>query len=145
MSQVHVRIKLFAGGGCLWNPGQGAIGFIVFNENDWELDRRYWRIGYSTNNRANYEALIEGLKFIRRYSPAYVNCFLENKLVVNQAKGWWSVKDEKLKRLWDRLLNNGYYFLKVNYILVKSTHPIILEVEKLINRALDGDEMKDWI
>ena len=78
------RIELFAGGGCLLNPGQGAIGFIVLDGGR-ELDRRYWCIGHSTNNRATYESLIEGLEFIRRYTPGYVNCFLENKLVVNHA------------------------------------------------------------
>lgn len=88
MYETHGRIKLFAGGGCLWNPGQGAIGFIVLGEDDRELDRRYWCIGRSTNNRATYRSLIEGLEFIKRYIPSYVNCYLENKLVVNQAKRW---------------------------------------------------------
>ncbi|MCK4932524.1 MAG: reverse transcriptase-like protein, partial [Candidatus Aminicenantes bacterium] len=126
---MHDRIKLFAGGGCLWNPGKGAIGFIVCDKDGYELDRRYWCIGHSTNNRATYESLIEGLEFIRRYTPGYVNCFLENKLVVNQAKGWWSVNNNELKWLLNRVNNNESYFVRVYYTLVKSTHPMILEVE----------------
>ena len=66
------RIKLFTDGGCRGNPGPGAIGFIITDENNNVLDEFAECIGEATNNRAEYSALIRGLDCAARHTRGTV-------------------------------------------------------------------------
>lgn len=52
-----------------------------------------------TNNQAEYEALIEGLKLVIEWKPDRVLIYLDSKLVVEQIKGNWKIKEPDLQRL----------------------------------------------
>ncbi|PIR71018.1 MAG: ribonuclease H, partial [Candidatus Nealsonbacteria bacterium CG10_big_fil_rev_8_21_14_0_10_40_24] len=59
-------------------------------------------IGEATNNQAEYQAVIEGLKKIKDISKnnlTEVRCFLDSKLVVEQLNQKYKIKDENLKQL----------------------------------------------
>ena len=61
-------------------------------------------IGEATNNEAEYIALIKGLEYLIEINELSVNCYLDSKLVVEQAKGNYRVRAEnliELKRLMD--------------------------------------------
>ena len=58
MSKV---VKLFTDGGSRGNPGPGAIGLLILDEQNKEIDSYKECIGHTTNNRAEYQALIKGL------------------------------------------------------------------------------------
>jgi ribonuclease HI len=54
------EIKLFTDGGSRGNPGPAAIGMVILDHNDQELETHSECIGHATNNRAEYRALLEG-------------------------------------------------------------------------------------
>jgi ribonuclease HI len=56
-------------------------------------------IGTATNNVAEYLALIEGLAAVSEWTPERVEVFLDSKLVVEQVKGNYRVKNAALKPL----------------------------------------------
>ena len=143
MYQSYYRVKLYVCGSFFWKLRKGAIAFIVFDKDGFKLDERHWSVYNTTTHRASYKALSEGLEFVRRYRPALVDCYLENKLVVYQAKEWWAIHNHELRKLWDAVVRNEKYFKKVYYNLVKSIQPEMLEVHKFIDRALGGDENKE--
>ena len=58
-------------------------------------------LGVATNNQAEYQAVIEALKWLSQQTSngqqLIVNFYLDSQLVVNQIKGLFKVKDENLK------------------------------------------------
>ncbi len=130
------EVKLVTDGGCRGNPGQGAVGFIIFDENKRVLARVGKRIGYTTSNRAEYSALIEGLGHAAKYTKGIVHCFLDSELVVKQVKQEWRIKDDELEKLFYQVLDNESAFKKVTYTHLSRTHLAIRAVDKIVNQAL---------
>jgi ribonuclease HI len=56
-------------------------------------------LGAMTNNQAEYHALIEGLKLVDEWKPDRLEIYLDSKLVVEQVRGNWKIKEPDLKRL----------------------------------------------
>jgi ribonuclease HI len=52
-----------------------------------------------TNNQAEYHALIEGLKAVRDWKPDKLEILLDSKLVVEQVKGNYRIKEPELQKL----------------------------------------------
>ncbi len=132
------EVKLVTDGGCRGNPGPGAIGFILFDLNGKEITRGSKIVGDTTNNRVEYLALIEGLACAAEHTSGTVHCFLDSQLVVKQVKDEWKIKDEELKRLYFKVLENESVFVKVTYTHLRRTHPDIEAVDRIVNETLDG-------
>lgn len=56
-------------------------------------------LGTMTNNQAEYHALIEGLKAVREWNPDRLEILIDSKLVVEQIKGSYRIKEPELQRL----------------------------------------------
>ena len=56
------EVRVYTDGGCRGNPGAGAIGIVLLDGSNNELHTHAECIGETTNNRAEYMALIKGLK-----------------------------------------------------------------------------------
>ncbi len=56
-------------------------------------------IGNATNNQAEYQALIDGLKAIADWEPDSLDVYLDSKLIVEQVNGKWRVKEPGLQEL----------------------------------------------
>ena len=78
------NVKLYTDGGCRGNPGPGAIAFRILDENNNELERGSECIGHTTNNRAEYHALIKGLECAAKHTRGIVRCYLDSELVIKQ-------------------------------------------------------------
>ena len=63
------------------------------------LQARHGWLGRMTNNQAEYRALIEGLKTVRAWKPDRLEIYLDSKLVVEQVKGQYKIKEPELQRL----------------------------------------------
>ena len=97
-------MKVFTDGGARGNPGPAAIGVVVQDEQGrtvYELGRT---IGETTNNVAEYRAVIGALEWIKSQPrPAVVNFYSDSTLVVNQLQGLWKIKQAHLKPLIDEV------------------------------------------
>ena len=83
-------------GGARGNPGPGAIGVIV-RDDEKILTKYSGEVGkFVTNNIAEYEALIKALELASNYTNDELTCFLDSELVVKQLLGEYRVKDPKL-------------------------------------------------
>jgi probable phosphoglycerate mutase len=56
-------------------------------------------VGKATNNEAEYRALIEGLKAVSKWKPDRLEIYLDSKLVVEQIKGKYKIKEPRLQVL----------------------------------------------
>jgi len=96
---------IFADGGARGNPGPAAIGFIIKDSKGKILKREGKYIGETTNNVAEYQAVVESLKWIKKnlinsvVSINSINFFLDSKLIVNQLNGLFKIKNSNLRSL----------------------------------------------
>ncbi|MFH0873556.1 MAG: ribonuclease HI family protein [Candidatus Komeilibacteria bacterium] len=127
------KISLYTDGGARGNPGPAAIGVVAYSgtEQLWTI-KRY--IGETTNNQAEYQALIAGLTKAAGSSNE-LSCYLDSELVVKQLRGEYRVKDRGLQPLVRQVVTLLQKFSAVNF------HHIAREKNKvadhLVNEALD--------
>jgi len=67
-------VNLFTDGGCRGNPGPGAIGITIFDPENNLLYEHSECIGNTTNNRAEYTALLKGLDLCAKFTRKKVCC-----------------------------------------------------------------------
>lgn len=93
-------------GGARGNPGPAAIGVVIENEVDGNVVAEFGKtIGETTNNTAEYQAVIEALDFLlraemrERGSVQSISFYLDSTLVVNQLNGLFKIKQPHLREL----------------------------------------------
>lgn len=95
-----MNLHIYTDGGSLNNPGQAAIAYAVFSENQL-VTKSFKRIGLATNNVAEYSALIEALGFVKTIinTVKSVRVFSDSLLMINQLNGLYKMKDAGLREL----------------------------------------------
>lgn len=97
------KFTIFCDGGARGNPGPAAIAFVVIADGK-TIYKFAKAIGKATNNVAEYQAVIEALKWLKNKSPitnyqSPITFFLDSQLIVNQLRGFYKIKDAKLRNL----------------------------------------------
>ena len=89
-----------ADGGARSNPvGPAAYGAVVY-ENEKVVKELGAAIGVASNNVAEYQGLIAGLKAVNEIDPtATILVKMDSKLVVEQMSGRWKVKHPNMQKL----------------------------------------------
>lgn len=82
------------------NPGKAGAGAIV--EIDGREERLSKSLGRATNNEAEYEALILGLRFAKAQGAREVTVRGDSQLVIRQLQGRYRVNAENLAPLYDQ-------------------------------------------
>ncbi|ADJ16206.1 ribonuclease HI [Halalkalicoccus jeotgali] len=90
------RVHLYFDGGSRGNPGPAAIGWVLVSS-DGIVAEGNERIGETTNNRAEYEALARGLEVAREYGFDAVEVRGDSQLVVKQVRGEWDANDPGMR------------------------------------------------
>jgi ribonuclease HI len=126
-------------GGARGNPGSGAIGVIV--RNDEKILTRYSaKIGkFVTNNIAEYEALIKALELASRFTKDELTCVLDSELVVKQLLGEYRVRNQKLLPLFLKVQKLQENFKSIKYIHVSRWNKFQIIVDELLNNELDKE------
>ena len=78
-----------------------GIGGVIYKESE-ELITFSEYLDNSTNNEAEYESLIHGLKLLVNLSILNVNIFSDSELVVRQINGEYKVKNVRMKKLYQK-------------------------------------------
>jgi probable phosphoglycerate mutase len=97
---THPAVIVEADGGSRGNPGPAGYGAVVFEPTTRAvLAERSESIGTETNNVAEYRGLIAGLTAADELGARDVAVRMDSKLVVEQMKGTWQVKNPALRDL----------------------------------------------
>lgn len=133
-------IKMFTDGGSRNNPGLAAIGVWIET-----LNKKYSEyIGEKTNNEAEYEALIFGLKKIKsligkeKAKKTEVECYLDSELVVKQLNHEYKLSEKHIQDLFIKVWNLMPDFQKVSFCHIMREENKIADA--LVNEALDARE-----
>jgi ribonuclease HI len=89
-------------GGARGNPGPAAIGVLIGDSEGREIARFGEKIGRTTNNVAEYRAVIAALEWVLKNAGEKiegVKFYLDSSLVVNQLNGLFRVKENHLREL----------------------------------------------
>ena len=125
-------------GGSRGNPGPAAIGALVLDPSTVPPRRLATvseRIGVTTNNVAEYRALIAGLEAATATPARAAHVRGDSLLVIEQLAGRWKVKQPHLKTLHAqaRALLDRYEEIELAH--VRREHNV--EADALVNAALD--------
>ena len=126
-------IKIYTDGAARGNPGPAVVGYVIFKK-DKLLKKSARYIGKSTNNIAEYRAVINALRIAPKKKEIVL--YSDSKLVVNQITGKFKVKKEHLKKLHDKVKELSAK-LEIKFKWASRDTPGIAIVDSLINRELD--------
>jgi probable phosphoglycerate mutase len=99
-----VKLVVEADGGARGNPGPAGYGAVVCDVESGEvLAEAADGLGVTTNNVAEYQGLLAGLRaaaaLAERMPVTEVEVRMDSKLVVEQMSGRWKIKNETLRPL----------------------------------------------
>ena len=123
-------------GGARGNPGPAGIGVVLKDaETGKVLAEISEYIGETTNNVAEYKAVIVGLEKAKELGATVIRCFLDSQLIVEQLKQNYKVKDANLATLFVKTWNIMRGFRDVTFTHIeraKNKH-----ADRLVNEAID--------
>jgi ribonuclease HI len=90
------RAHVYFDGASRGNPGPAAVGYAIATA-DGVVAEGGERIGETTNNRAEYAALIRSLEVARDHGFDEVDVRGDSELIVKQVRGEWSANDPGLR------------------------------------------------
>ena len=127
------KVIIYVDGASRGNPGEAAIGAVIKDKQGRLIASISQRIGYATNNQAEYRAVIAALEKALKMGVREVELKADSELVVKQLKGEYRVKRVTLKPLYERVrqLQGKLELLTVRHIPREQN----AEADNLANRA----------
>jgi ribonuclease HI len=132
---LYNKIFINTDGASRGNPGPAAIGVTLKNSDEEIIATISEKIGITTNNQAEYRALIAGLKKALSLGAKEVVIRADSELMVKQLLGVYRVKNADLKPLYEEVkrLSRGLANCKIAAIPRERNK----EADNLANLALD--------
>lgn len=131
------KVITYTDGASRGNPGHAGIGVLIYNEEEEKILQDFRYIGQTTNNEAEYRALLLALDQAQEVTRDQVECYLDSELVVRQLNGQYAMKSEKLAKFFQEVKNRIKQFSSVTFTHVRREHPQLQLADKLANRAID--------
>ncbi|MCT7971627.1 ribonuclease HI family protein [Laspinema olomoucense] len=96
-------ITIYSDGASRRNPGPAGAGAVLLDEQGNILNKVCKYLGETTNNQAEYQAAILGLKTALEMGATRVQLRADSELMVKQLLGQYQVKKPELKPLYDQV------------------------------------------
>jgi len=139
------KLIIYTDGGSRGNPGPAAGGVVIKNDTGGIILKTSKYLGETTNNVAEYEALILALqkakgifKKCRDGDLSRLECYLDSELVVKQLNHEYKIKDEGMQKLFITVWNLTLDFDSVKFIHIPREENKL--ADEMVNRELDGRE-----
>jgi ribonuclease HI len=135
MDRAHSKLVLHVDGGARGNPGPAAIG-VVLSEPDGEILTTFSaKIGETSNNVAEYRALLRGLELAAEHGAREVEVINDSELVARQVTGVYKVKHPAMRELHSEVIAALARFDSWSIVSVPRAQNA--EADALVNEALD--------
>jgi len=130
-------LHTYSDGGARGNPGPAAIGAVLCDEQGRVVEEQARCIGETTNNRAEYNAMLLALELAEKRGARRLICTADSELLIFQLLGRYRIKDLTLQALAEKVKSLTARFDSVTFRQVPREHPMIARADKLLNQALD--------
>lgn len=130
-------LHTYSDGGARGNPGPAAIGYVVCRPDGEILKEGAECIGDTTNNKAEYRAMLKAIETARALNATQLLCHGDSELIVFQLQGRYRIKDLNLQQLAEKVKSAAKGLEAITWKQVPREHPMISRADKLLNQALD--------
>ena len=134
------KIYINADGGARRNPGSAAIGIIIYDENGNLLEKYKERVGDTTNNVAEYTAVLMALQRAKELGASSVHLRMDSELVQRQMTGVYRVKQPHLQTIFLQIQRLMQDFVRVSFEHVRREKN--KRADELANEAMDRGQPK---
>lgn len=134
-----MKATLHTDGGARGNPGPAGIGVVLEDAHGDVIDEIAEGIGETTNNVAEYKALIAGLELALERGVSDLDVRVDSELVVSQVTGEWKIRNDRLRALAvkARSLLNRFEHFTIQH--VRREHNA--DADKLANQGMDAAQL----
>lgn len=131
----YKKLIIHTDGGARGNPGPAGIGVIARDEKNEVVFEISEYIGETTNNQAEYRAVVAAIKKAKEFGAEELDFYLDSELVVKQLKREYKVKNKDLAPLFVKIYNATISFKKVTFTHVP--REFNKKADALANQAMD--------
>ena len=136
------KIIIYTDGGSRGNPGPAGMGVVIADEKGKMIKEYSGFLGVKTNNEAEYEAVIFGLKKIKallgkeKIKNTEIEFRLDSQLIARQLNGKYKIEEKKLFPLFIKIWNLKMDFGPIKFSEIPRERN--KEADRLANEAMDG-------
>lgn len=129
----YSKIILYSDGASLGNPGKAGVAFILYDFKRTLIKKEGRFIGITTNNVAEYLALIYGMQEALKLGARQLICYSDSELLIQQLKGNYKVRSNNLLLFYNQVKHLEDLFDRVSfYHILRSDNT---EADKLAKQA----------
>ena len=129
------KLWLSTDGGARGNPGPAGLGLVIKDESGEVLLEHGQYLGETTNNVAEYSALVAALKFALSLGGTEVVIQMDSELIVKQMTGLYKIKQPHLQELAAQVEAQLKQFDKYEFKHVLRAYN--KEADRMVNKAID--------
>jgi ribonuclease HI len=125
--------KIFCDGASRGNPGKSGGGAVIKSPLNVVLFELSDSFGETTNNVAEYRALLMGLEKCKSLGIKNLEVFMDSKLIVEQMNGNYKVKNENLLNFYTKIKQIEFNEISFTWIPRKEN----VHADQLANKSLN--------
>jgi len=129
------KFIIFCDGGSRGNPGPAGLGAVIYDDKKHVLAELYKYLGETTNNQAEYRAVLTAIKKAKELKGQELEFYLDSELIVKQMSGEYRVKNKDLLPIFMEIRKYILEFKSVHFSHVPREQNT--EADALANRAMD--------
>jgi len=129
------KLIIYTDGGSRGNPGPAGAGAIIYNENQKVVAEISEYLGVTTNNQAEYRAILAAIKKAVALKATEVQFYMDSELAVKQLNREYKVKNKDLASLFLAIYNLTLSFKKISFTHIPRDRN--QEADRLANEAMD--------
>jgi ribonuclease HI len=133
--QSHRKLRVASDGAARGNPGPAGAGAVLFDEQGQVLERLGKFLGRQTNNVAEYQGLLLGVRRAKQLGAEELEVVADSELIIRQLSGAYQVRAPALRELHSEALSLLKAFRKVKLVHVPRAQNA--EADEMSNRAID--------
>ncbi|HOP09354.1 MAG TPA: ribonuclease HI family protein [Candidatus Methanofastidiosa archaeon] len=130
------RYTLYTDGAARGNPGPGSWAYVLTRQ-EAVIHEDKGTLGTTTNNIAEYTAIIKGLGVAREYGILKLRVVSDSQLAINQLNRKWKVRKPHLMGLFESVVALVRNFDSVEFVHMPRETDFIKRADMLANLALD--------
>jgi len=136
------KVVIYTDGGSRGNPGPAAIGVVFCNQKNQIIKKYSQRLEKTTNNVAEYEAVVFALQKFKALfgkklaKSTEIELRADSDLLIKQLNGKYKILDSKIQLLFLKVWNLKFDFKKVKFKFISRKRN--KEADSLVNEALDS-------
>ena len=140
------KIIIYPDGGSRGNPGPAGMGVVIADGKGKMMKEYSGFLGVKTNNEAEYEAVIFGLKKIKallgkeKIKNTEIEFRLDSQLIARQLNGEYKIEEERLLPLFIKIWNLKIDFGPIKFSEIPREQN--KEADRLTNEAMDNENSK---